>query len=112
MEKSKIDLFAALNAENFPATTWPSIREKLETMDENQFMIIQCANFRSPTIILLIAIFLGWDRFFLDDIGLGILKVLTCYGFSIWWIVDIFTAADRTKAYNYRKFIQLTQYPQ
>ena len=111
MDKTKIDLFFTLNYDKFPAEAWPSIRTKLETMNENQWMIMQCADFRSPTVMLLIAIFLGWERFFLDDIGLRILKVLTCYGFYIWGIVDIFTATNRTKAYNYRKFMQLTQYP-
>ena len=59
---------------------------------------------QKPTVILIIAIVLGWERFFLDDIGLGIVKFVTCYGCGIWWLVDIFTAQRRTYEYNYNKF--------
>ena len=61
---------------------------------------------QKPTVILILAIFLGWERFFLDDIGLGILKVLTCYGCGIWWLIDIFSAKRRAYEYNYKKFIE------
>ena len=52
------------------------------------------------------SLLLGWERFWLDDVGLGIVKIITCYGCMIWWIVDIISAKERTKKYNYKKFIQ------
>lgn len=110
MEKSKVDMFIGLNVENFNPQDLVAIREKLEKMDEEKFYIIQGADFQKPSNILLIAILLGWERFWLDDVVLGIVKIITCYGCGIWWLIDIFSAKDRAKAYNFKKFMQLTSY--
>ncbi len=47
---------------------------------------------KSWGIALFLSIFfwwLGFDRFYLGDWWLGILKLLTGWGFWIWWIIDI-----------------------
>ncbi|MDR1792223.1 MAG: TM2 domain-containing protein [Bacteroidales bacterium] len=77
-------------------------------MDDSKFDLVQGTTFQKPSTILIIAILLGWERFWLDDIGMGILKVATGYGCGIWWLVDIFTAKDRAKKYNFKKFTQVT----
>ena len=66
--------------------------------------MLMSLNLQKPTIMLIIAIALGWERFFLDDMVLGAIKVITCYGCGIWWLIDIFSAQRRTYEYNYRKF--------
>ena len=35
---------------------------------------------------------------------MGVVKVITCYGCGIWWLIDIFSAQRRTYEYNYKKF--------
>lgn len=106
MEKDKINLFLAMNAEKFSPAHLSVIRKDLETMDENQYMIVNSMEYQNPTIIFVIALLLGWERFFLGDIAMGVLKLLTCGGCLIWWLVDLFTAKRRAQEYNFKKYQQ------
>jgi hypothetical protein len=103
-----VSVWLSINAENFCPEDIIVVKGKLEKMDVNQFLIVQSASFEKPATILLIAILLGWERFWLDDILLGILKIITCYGCFVWWFIDIFTAKKRAKKYNFNKFMKLT----
>ena len=106
MEQQKVEMFIGLNHENFNPQDLMTIKQKLEQMDDSKLYLIQGTSFEKPSTILLIAILLGWERFWLDDIGLGILKIFTAYGCGIWWLVDIFSAKDRAKKYNFKKFTE------
>ncbi|MFH0768266.1 MAG: TM2 domain-containing protein [Chloroflexota bacterium] len=35
--------------------------------------------------------YLGADRFYDGQIGLGILKLVTCGGLLVWWLIDAIT---------------------
>ncbi len=106
MDKSKIDLYLTTNAKFFESQDLPKIREKLEGMSDNDFMIVQSTELKDPTTSLLLSLFLGSlgvDRFILGDIGLGIGKLLTCGGCGIWTIIDWFMIMGRTKKINFDK---------
>lgn len=101
-------MWVTANAKNFNQQDLMIIRDRLEKMEDDKFLLVQTASFKDPTTILLIAIFLGWERFWLDDVGLGILKILTCYGCGIWGLIDMFTAQNRARKYNYQQFLKMT----
>lgn len=109
MDSQKIDLFLASNSGKFEGNQLIQIREKLQSLSDDKYMLLQALELKDPTTILLVSIFvgsLGVDRFLLHDTSLGVIKLLTCGGGGIWTIIDWFTATDRTKAYNYNLFME------
>lgn len=109
MEQSKIDLFIATMSEKFEPQEMMAIRSQLEKLDDNKFPLLQSLNYKNPTTMLIISLFLGqWgvDRFMLGETGLGVFKLLTCGGLGIWAIVDWFLVMGKTKEYNYHLFMQ------
>ncbi len=80
-----------------------AIKDKLTSLDDSKFVMLQAANLKDPTTALIISIVggsLGIDRFFIGDTGLGIAKLLTCGGIGIWAIVDWFLIMGRTREVN------------
>lgn len=58
---------------------------------------------KNSTTVLLLSIFIGYfgiDRIYVGDVGLGVLKMLTCGGIGIWWLIDLFLITDVAKRKN------------
>ena len=58
---------------------------------------------KSATAAILLGVFIGYlgvDRFYVGHIGLGILKLLTCGGAGVWWIVDWFLIGGAVERAN------------
>jgi TM2 domain-containing membrane protein YozV len=110
MEQSKIDMFIATSSEKFPGDKIGIIQSQLEKIDDKKFLSVQSANYKSPTTLLIVSIFLGGlgvDRFMLGQTGAGIGKLLTCGGFWIWWFIDLFIIMNATKEKNFFTFTQV-----
>ena len=104
MRLELVQAFMLKNGECFDTVTLQDVQNKLSQLDDSKSALVMGLNLQKPTVILIIAILLGWERFFLDDIGMGVVKEITCYGCGIWWLIDIFSAQRRTYEYNYKKF--------
>jgi hypothetical protein len=50
-----------------------------------------------------------YDRIWLGDVTLGILKLVTAGGCGIWGLIDVFTAANRADEYNRNKARDIMQ---
>lgn len=106
MDQAKIESFLAQNGEKLPADKVVLLKDALAKLTEEQFTAIQAVELKAPKKMMLIAWlggYFGIDRFMMGQTGLGIAKWLTCAGCGIWGIIDIFSAQDRAKEFNYNK---------
>lgn len=109
MDTQRIDTFLLTSSKYFPEEQIPFLRERLMQVDEKKLALISTLQFKDPTTSILISVFagsLGIDRFFIGDTGLGIGKLLTCGGFGIWTIVDLFLIMGATREKNMQKLHQ------
>lgn len=110
MEQQKIDLFVMTNKDYFPAEKIMFLKEKLKNITDDQFNTISCIEFKNPTTMLLISLFLGSlgvDRFMLGDTGMGVLKLLTGGCCGILTIIDWFSIQKKAKELNFSKIMML-----
>jgi TM2 domain-containing membrane protein YozV len=107
MEQNRIDMFIASMGSKFPSEKFMLMRSQLEKIDDNKLMVIQSIDYKDPTTLLIISIFVGHfgvDRFMLGETGLGVAKLLTCGGLGIWTIIDWFIIMNKTKEMNFQNF--------
>ncbi|MBR3520055.1 MAG: TM2 domain-containing protein [Paludibacteraceae bacterium] len=110
MNKDWISLFLAHNSGCFDECHLPRIADGLEMVPDDKASYILGADFKKPLHMLLVSLgggVLGIDRFVLGQTGVGIAKLLTCGGASIWTIVDLFLIMGETRTYNANKIIDL-----
>ena len=110
MTKEKVQMFVVQNQGNFEAMQIPIITQQLERMDDSQMMVLAGADYKNPTTALILSLLLGGigvDRFYIGDIGLGVLKLLTLGVFGIMTIIDWFIIMKKTREKNYEKFMQI-----
>lgn len=108
MDAQKVDMFIMTNQKYLPAEKIVFLKEKLLEADDSKFSLASTVEFKDPTTILLVSIFLGSlgiDRFMLGDTGMGILKLLTCGVCGILTIVDWFTVQKKAKELNFNKLM-------
>ena len=54
---------------------------------------------KDPGTAVIMALFM-YDRIWLGDVALGLLKLLTLGGCGLWGLIDIFTAKSRCDSFN------------
>lgn len=110
MTQDKLDMYLMTNSKLFPSSKIVVIKERLERLDDSKLTILSSIEYKDPTTLLLVSIFLGTlgvDRFMLGDTAMGVLKLLTAGLCGILTIVDWFTISNKAKEYNFVKFMEL-----
>lgn len=103
MESRQVDQLLVINASKLPPEGVALVRERLKTVDDFVYAQMVFSQLKDPTIALILSILVGAygiDRFYIGDIGYGLLKIITCGGALIWYFVDIFFIMDATRQKN------------
>ncbi len=110
IDKQKVDMFIMTNQKYFPAEKIMFLKEKLYKTDETKFSMVSCVDFKDPTTLLLVSLFLGSfgvDRFMLGETGMGVLKLLTGGCCGILTIIDWFGIQKKAKERNFTELMLL-----
>ena len=107
MDSQKLNLFFIQNAKYFTSLQAADLRERMATLNDESVLLCT-SQLKDPVVMLLISFFaggLGIDRFILEDIGIGIGKLLTCGCCGLWWLVDLIYIMDATRDKNYQTML-------
>ena len=99
--------FLIENQRKFNTLDLLTIKKALDNMSEQDLVMLNGINFKDPTVALILSVVVGgWgvDRFYIGDIGLGVLKLVTGGGLGVWWLTDLFVITGRTKKNNIKGF--------
>lgn len=101
---SQVQNWLMANQDKFAPELIPTLTNLLEKVKPEKAMMLHSIKLVDPGQIVLFAWLLSIDRFFLDDSGKGILKLVTVGGCGIWWLMDGLSAKKRAFEYNFKQF--------
>lgn len=109
-KKQFADSYIIANRDFFPSENLHLLREKLSSLPEEKQMIAQSIGLKSPIITLILSLLLGGlgiDRFYLGDILLGILKMVSVWLIIglFWVLIDIFLCYKKSKEINFNNIM-------
>jgi TM2 domain-containing membrane protein YozV len=110
MDIQQVNQLLAVYGDRLPYGALPMVKNQLLTMDYTQATFV-LTQLKDTTIAIILSVLvggLGIDRFYIGDVGLGVLKLITCGGAGIWWLIDIFLIMQATRMNNFEKFRQWT----
>ncbi len=117
MDFKMIDYYFINNKDRFPAEKIPLIKQKIHEIDVRTggtmtdadiITVMDAVQTKTPTNMLLISIFLGgWgvDRFMMDEVGMGVLKLLTGGVCGVLWLVDVIQISGKVREDNFNKLM-------
>ena len=108
MTHQDVDLFLAAHGQDFPHGTLSTVRERLLAIDNPQTVYQATSNVKSPYVALILSFLfgtLGVDRFYLGQVLLGLLKLITCGGAGIWYVVDWFVIMGAARKRNLKRVL-------
>lgn len=110
MDNNQVEQLIAMYGSRLPIVSLQEVRQMLITMDFGTGAAYM-SQLKDPTISILLSVFtgaLGVDRFYIGDIGMGVLKLITGGGCCVWWLIDLFLIMDKTRQKNLEQLYTIT----
>lgn len=108
INSSKINQWVALNKRYFTNKQLRALRDRLSQIDDEAFRMLMAQDYKKPSTALILSLFFGYlgvDRFYIGDIGLGVAKLITMGGFGVWTVIDWFLISNATRGNNYEELL-------
>ena len=103
---ARVQTFMMANANYFEGDQVAFLRERLYNLPDDRFTMLGALRFKSAGTALALSILFGWlgiDRFYIGDTGMGLGKLFTLGGCVIWAFVDWFLISRAARRKNYEK---------
>lgn len=110
MKESDVLIYLSANSNKLPIESIHMVRNTLLSVGDNKSGVLAFYRFKDPIVSIILSIFLGYlgiDRFYIGDVGLGILKLITFGGFGIWTLIDWFLIMDSTREKNLKSLLTI-----
>ena len=108
MDIQKVEAYLIENRKYFPEDKIFQLRDMLIRLPDDKFFPIATIDLKDPDSLLFVSFLggiFGFDRFFIGDIGMGVLKLLTGGCCGILAIIDLFNIQKLTKEHNFNKLM-------
>lgn len=106
MTEEQVKIYLISNKNNFRYFDKLFLKKKLLEIDDTTSKVILSTELKSPLTSFIISFFLGAygvDRIYIGQIGMGILKLFTFGGFTVWYFIDLFRIYRITQKINFNK---------
>lgn len=110
MDRKTIENFLLANAGCFEEGDVARIAQGLEMVPDSAAIEILGSEFKKPTFAQVFSVIgghIGLDRFYLGQTTLGVIKLVTCGGFGIWTLVDLFIIMNAARSCNADRIVWL-----
>lgn len=111
MDQDKVNVFISNNANKLPDNKILLLKSKMLALPNDKEFMLATVSLKDPVVALVLSLlfgYLGVDRFYLGQIGLGILKLFLVLAFGvglIWVLIDFFIIMGKTKELNFYKIM-------
>lgn len=106
MENDFFKVFWLSNKDKLPENKLEELSYRISKLDSNEKKMLLSVEMKNPMTVFIISLFVGYlgiDRMYMGQVGLGILKLilnLMLIG-GLWSFIDLFLVYSKTKELNY-----------